>query len=313
MIRPAGFLSNPETAASNAFQRSDLDAISAQAAAAREFDAYVLRLRAAGVGVEVIDDMPAPHTPDSIFPNNWVSFHQDGRVFLYPMQAPNRRRERRASILAKINERFAIRDVVDQSGFENEGRYLEGTGSLVMDHENRIAYVCHSSRSHPDVMAAFAARSGYRPVWFHATDRRGQAIYHTNVMMCVGRTLAVVCTEAIADPAERKLLSESLAETGKGLIAISHQQMEAFAGNMLELRSSSGRPVFALSRRAWAALSEQQRRTISEYAEPVLAPIDTIERLGGGGARCMIAEIFLPKREPVRCARDDPASADYAG
>jgi hypothetical protein len=169
----------------------------------------------------------------------------------------------------------------------------------VLDHDNKIAYVCHSSRSHPDVMNAFVSHTGYRPVWFHALDRRGKPIYHTNVMMCIGRTLAVVCMESIADRTERDMLAQSVRATGKELIDISFDQMESFSGNMIELRSRNGHPVFAMSRGAWAALTDAQRNRISDYAEPVLAPIDTIERLGGGGARCMIAEIFLPKRRTV--------------
>ena len=311
MIRPAGFMSNPETAESNAFQTSDLDAVAAQATALLEFDAYVHLLRQAGVGVMVVDDSPTPHKPDSIFPNNWVSFHRDGRVFLYPMEAPNRRRERRTAVLAEIAKHFAIRELVDLGPFEEEGRFLEGTGSLVMDHDNKIAYVCHSSRSHPEAMGEFVGRTGYRPVWFHAVDRHGQAIYHTNVMMCVGRTLAIVCMEAIVDSSDREALCGSLKATGKDVMAISWEQMEAFAGNMLELQSTRGAPVFAMSGRAWASLTEPQRRRILNYGEPVLAPIDTIERLGGGGARCMIAEIFLQKRRATTDIRLDVALEGY--
>jgi hypothetical protein len=297
MIRPARFASNPETAASNAFQVNDIAPDAAQASARKEFDTYVQALRDAGVGVLVVEDSPEPHTPDSIFPNNWISFHQDGRVLLYPMEAPNRRLERQArtAVLEEIGKQFAIREIVDLGRFETEGKFLEGTGSMVLDHDNRLAYVCHSSRSHPDVMKALEAHSGYRAVWFRAADRRGKPIYHTNVMMSVGRTIAVVCLEAIADSAERARLREFLHSTGKQILDISLAQVESFAGNMLELRSSRGNPVFAASRRAWSSLTAAQQRLIAGYAEPVLAPIDTIERLGGGSARCMVAEIFLPR------------------
>lgn len=296
MIRPARFVSNPETASSNAFQNAAPDAAAAQLAALAEFDAYVAALHQAGVGVLVLDDTPEPHTPDSIFPNNWITLHADGRVMLYPMEAHNRRLERRQAVLEEIGKRFVIRETVDLGGFEGAGRFLEGTGSLVLDHDHKLAYVCRSSRSHPEALAEFAAHSGYRTVCFHAFDRRGQAIYHTNVMMCVGRTLAVVCMESIRDAGERALMAQTLQATGKELIDISIAQMESFAGNMLELHSRSGEPLFAMSRSAWAALSEAQRRRIAAYAQPVLAPIDTIERLGGGSARCMLAEIFLPRR-----------------
>lgn len=297
MIRPARFASNPETAASNAFQLDDIPPDAAQAAAQREFDTYVQALRHAGVSIVAVEDSPEPHTPDSIFPNNWVSFHRDGRVLLYPMEAPNRRLERRAAVLDEIARQFAVRETVDLGRFEAEGKFLEGTGSMVLDHDNRLAYVCHSSRSHPDAMKAFEAQTGYRAVWFHAVDRCGKPIYHTNVMMCVGRTIAVVCMASIADAAERDMLRKSLHAAGKQILDISLAQMEAFAGNMLELRSADGSPVFVMSRRAWASLDPGQRQRIAAYAKPVQAPIDTIERLGGGSARCMVAEIFLPKRD----------------
>jgi len=309
MIRPVGFVSNPQTAASNAFQTNELDPDTAQASAQKEFDAYAQALRDAGVGVVVVEDSPNPHTPDSIFPNNWVSFHRDGRVLLYPMEAPNRRLERRAAVLAEIGKYFAIREIVDLGRFEADGRFLEGTGSMVLDHDNKTAYVCHSSRSHPDVMKAFEDHSGYRAVWFHATDRHGKPIYHTNVMMCVGRTIAVVCMAAIADAGERDTLRRSLHAAGKQILDIGLAQMENFAGNMLELRSMHGNPVFAMSRRAWACLMDTQRQQLAAYAEPVLAPIDTIERLGGGSARCMIAEIFLPKRAALPRRGPDNALA----
>ncbi len=310
MIRPLRFASNPETAPSNAFQNSDPDPEAAQPAAQKEFDAYAQALRNAGVGIVVVNDSPQPHTPDSIFPNNWVSFHDDGRVFLYPMEAPNRRLERRIAVLAEIEKRFRIQEIVDMGCFEAEAKFLEGTGSMVLDRDNKLAYVCHSSRSHPDAMKTFEEKAGYEAVWFHAVDRHGKPVYHTNVMMCVGRTIAVVCSESIPDPAEREILCGSLHSTGKRIIDISLAQMEGFAGNMLELRSQRGHPVFVMSRRAWSCLSKEQQRRISEYAEPVLAPIDTIERLGGGSARCMLAEIFLPRLEPA--LRTEP-DAQLAG
>ena len=296
MIRPARFVSNPDTAASNAFQRAGRDPHASQAAAFAEFEAYVAALRSAGVGVTVVDDTPEPHTPDSVFPNNWVSFDREGRVFLFPMEAPNRRLERRLAVLAEVEKEFMIGELVDLGPFAAQGNYLEGTGSLVLEHDHKIAYICHSSRSHPDVMAAFGARTGYRAHWFHAVDRRGKPIYHTNVMMCVGATLAIVCLESLPDPVERQALAASLQRSGKEIVAISIAQMEQFAGNMLELKTASGEAVFVVSRRGWEALAPSQRARIAGYGKPVIAPVDTIERLGGGSARCMVAEIFLPKR-----------------
>ncbi len=311
MVRPARFVSNPETARSNAFQQAGLAADAAQRAALEEFDAYVALLRAAGVNVLVVEDTPEPHTPDSIFPNNWVSFHADGRALLYPMEAENRRLERRTEVLAAVSARFALKERIDLSGFERTGCYLEGTGSMVLDRQHRIAYVCRSSRSHPLAMQAFVAQTGYRAVWFDAVDRRGVPVYHTNVLMGVGTRVAVVCLEAIADEAERQQLVRLLEATGKRVLAISLGQMDEFAGNMLELRSQRGHAVWAMSRRAWASLDVAQRSLIADHAEPVLAPIDTIERLGGGGARCMLAEIFLPLSGAARpeTNRDLPSQA----
>ena len=296
MIRPVRFESNPDTAASNAFQRPGLDPHASQLAALAEFDAYVAALRGAGIGVTVLDDTPDPHTPDSLFPNNWISFGHQGRVFLYPMEAPNRRLERRLAVLAALEAQFHIGELVDLAPFAEHAQYLEGTGSLVLDHERHIAYACHSSRSHPAVMDAFCARSGYRPHWFHACDRGGQPIYHTNVMMSVGATLSVACLDALRAPHERLALAQSLQAGGKPLIAISIGQMAQFCGNMLELRAADGGAVFCFSRRAWAALSAAQRDAIRACGHPVIAPVDTIERLGGGSARCMLAEVFLPPR-----------------
>lgn len=311
MIRPARFTSNPETASSNAFQSGGLAPDLAQAAAQREFDTYVSALQDAGVGVLVVDDTPQPHTPDSIFPNNWISLHADGRVFLYPMEAHNRRMERRAGILSEIGKQFRISDIVDLCPFETRERFLEGTGSMVLDHLHKIAYVCHSSRSHPDAMKAFEEHSGYRAVWFRAVDRHGKPIYHTNVMMCVGTSLAVVCMESLLDAHERAMLGAALRESGKTVMEISYAQMESFAGNMLELRSRHGNRVLAMSRRAWRSLAPVQQEQIAAYAEPVRAPIETIERLGGGSARCMLAEIFLPRmlsQNPQDATRTAPAT-----
>jgi len=301
MIRPARFISNPQTAASNAFQHQQENACQAQASALQEFDAYVDALLGAGVGVTVIEDTPLPHTPDSIFPNNWISCHADGRVFVYPMEAVNRRQERRAAVLDKIAQSFNIREVIDLGHFEIGALYLEGTGSMVLDHEHQLAYICHSSRSHPAVMQEFMRYTGYRAIWFHAHDKHGLAIYHTNVMMCIGKGLAVICAEAISDTTERDVVCATLTASGKQIITISQNQMAAFAGNMLELKSSDGKAVFVMSRQAWVALTAHQQEIISAGASVVLAPIENIERLGGGSARCMLAEIFLPRRAASVC------------
>lgn len=296
MIRPARFLSNPQTSSSNAFQKSDIDHLEAQQNALAEFDAYVGELRRCGVDVLVIDDTVEPHTPDSIFPNNWISLHADGKVVLYPMEAPNRRLERCNKVLERIRQEFAVEEVIDLSGFEQSGQYHEGTGTMIFDHDNKMAYICFSSRSSQTVMKSVSETIDYQSFWFHSVDRHGKPIYHTNVMMCVGKTLAVVCLESIRDQDERTALAQALTARGKKIIDISYDQLERFAGNMLELSSRNGEPVFAMSRQAWSSLTPEQQTTISSYAKVALAPIDTIERLGGGGARCMIAEIFLPRR-----------------
>ena len=294
MIRPVRFMSNPQTQSSNAFQRTDVAFVSPEVAAMNEFDAYVAKLRAAGMDVTVIEDTPVPHTPDSIFPNNWVSFHEDGTVVLYPMQAENRRLERRQDILQEIGKRFDIRRVLDLSPIEKDGKYHEGTGVMVLDHIHKIAYVCRASRSHPDVIAAFSAHLGYEPFWFDAVDSNGKPIYHTNVMMGVGRTLAVVCLESVHDLAQRQQLVQKLTESCKAILPISYAQMNAFAGNVMELQNTTGQAVLALSTQAWQALSDGQQQLVHQHALPVTADLRTIETLGGGGARCMIAEIFLP-------------------
>lgn len=295
MIRPVHFFSNPETRASNRFQQPDADNATAQARAVAEFDGYVAALRAAGVNVLAIDDQPQGNTPDSIFPNNWISLHPDGRVFLYPMEAPNRRRERRDSVIARIRAEFAVGELCDLSAFEAEGKFLEGTGSMVFDHDDRRAYVCRSSRSHPEVLAALLLRLDYRAVVFDAVDCSGAAIYHTNVMMAVGSRLAVVCLEAIRPAAARERVRAQLQRHGKQVIDIDYAQMENFCGNVIELADAAGNAVFAMSSRAWHAFSPTQQAIFTAHGTVVHAPLDTIEQLGGGGARCMVAENFLPR------------------
>lgn len=303
MVRPARFLANPETMATNAFQRPLAPGVDAQAVVLAEFDAYVAALEAAGVSVLVVQDSVDPHTPDSVFPNNWVSFHADGTQVLYPMEAPNRRLERKPAVLAAVAERFEVSRTVDLSPFEAEGRFLEGTGSMVLDREHRIAYVGRASRSHPEAVRAFCEAMDYRPVWFDATDAGGTPVYHTNVMMALGGTLAVICLEAIEAPSQRIRLQGFLRETGKVVLPITRAQMAAFAGNLIELKGWNDHPVIALSRRAWHALSEPQRELVRAHGQPVLAPIDTLEQAGGGSARCMVAELHLPPRaEGVRWA-----------
>ncbi len=300
MVRPARFQSNPQTAESNRFQGNfDAPAAVQQAAALREFDGLVQALEASGVRVLVFDDTPEPHTPDAIFPNNWVSFHADGTVVLYPMEAENRRTERRHDIVEMLAEQhgFVVRNIVDLTHHEAKGHYLEGTGSMVLDRVNRIAYACLSSRTHLDPLGDFAQRLDYEVVSFDALDAGGVPIYHTNVLMNVGEALAVICAEAIPRDDQRKAVLERLEQSGHRVMELSFAQLQAFAGNMLELRSSSGTRVVAMSQRARDALTDSQLEILRSNGEVVSAPIDAIERSAGGSVRCMLAEIHLPTSE----------------
>ena len=298
MIRPVRFGFNAQTAASNAFQDATATKQGdAQTEALYEFDTMVQRLRAAGVEVTVVDDSSEPHTPDSIFPNNWVSFHHSGKIILYPMQAKNRRLERRMDIIEDLQKTFHVEEIIDLTHFENQEQYLEGTGSLVLDRENRIAYACLSSRTQPPVLAAWKnLMSGYEVVDFEAVDGSGLAIYHTNVVMCVGDTFAVICLEAIPDFDQRLYVKNKLQETGKEIIEISFEQLNHFAGNMLLVKKVSGAKLLVMSTQAHQSLTDQQRRTLGTYAEILHVDLHVIEANGGGSARCMMAEIHLPKK-----------------
>ena len=298
MIRPARFESNPHTAESNKFQGKNLSSPEQQQRdAEKEFDGLRKVLESNGIQVIQIDDTDEPHTPDSIFPNNWVSFHADGTVVLYPMEAPNRRTERRADIIDALSGEhgFQIREILDLSTHEDQGQYLEGTGSLVLDRVNRVAYACLSSRTHLDTLGDFAQRMDYKVVAFDAVDSDGAPIYHTNVLMNVGEELAVICDEAIPRQDQRKAVMQSLSDSGHDVVSLSFEQMEAFAGNMLELRSDSGERLVAMSEQARRSLNESQLERIESSAKIISAAIDNIESSAGGSVRCMLAEIHLPR------------------
>jgi hypothetical protein len=300
MIRPARFESNPQTAASNRFQvRSSATPEEQQAAALGEFQDLVTALRNAGIEVIVIDDTVSPHTPDAVFPNNWFSTHADGRVVLYPMEAANRRAERRLDVFDILRRRYQrhVKEVVDLSPHEHDGHYLEGTGSMVLDRVNRIAYACLSSRTHLAPLGDFAQRMGYDVVTFEAVDRNGAPIYHTNVLMSVGETTAVVCDAAIRREEQREAVLGRLRNTGHTIVSLDYAQLEAFAGNMLELRNQEGERVLAMSGQALDSLDDEQRRTLASSGRIVSVPINAIESLAGGSVRCMLAEIHLPTEE----------------
>jgi hypothetical protein len=295
MIRPVAFGFNTQTAESNAFQNRDDDQQAVQQKAVQEFDGFVQVLRDKGVNVTVINDTAEPHTPDSIFPNNWVSFHDNGDIFLYPMQAENRRLERREDIIRKMEESFKANHVIDLSRFEAKEQFLEGTGSMVLDRENRIAYACLSPRTNAEVLKAFCDYTGYKAVTFDAFDQNGQAIYHTNVLMAIGSKFAVICLDSIANTSEKEAVNKSLNSTGKEIIDITFDQMNHFAGNMLEIKNNEGKPLVVMSQVAFNSLNAGQIASLEKYGKLVYADINTIETNGGGSARCMMAEVHLEK------------------
>lgn len=296
MIRPVRFESNPLTAASNRFQGKTEDSPDDQNVAAQtEFDNLAAALRAAGIEVIVVGDTPEPHTPDSVFPNNWISFHSDGRVVLYPMEAENRRTERRMDIVEKLDSElgYSISEIIDLSAHEQAGHFLEGTGSMVLDRANHIAYACLSSRTQLDPLGDFAQRMEYDVITFDAFDQEGVPIYHTNVLMHIGEELAVICDAAISDQAQRTAVLQSLRDTGRDVVSLSYGQLQAFAGNMLELRTKNGSRLVAMSQQAFDSLDEQQLDRLRANGRIVTAAIDNIEASAGGSVRCMLAEIHL--------------------
>jgi len=296
MIRPVNFTFNAETAVNNAFQKTP-DAVGSDAGAQRqaleEFDGFVTLLRDNGLDVTVIDDTPEPYTPDSIFPNNWISFHQQGLICLYPMFAVNRRLERKPGVLEQLGRAFHIGQTLDFSSYEQEGLFLEGTGSMVLDRDNKIAYACLSPRTDKGVLLDFCAKTGYTPEVFAAVDSSHRAIYHTNVMMCVADRYVVVCPDSLPDTVERQHLAATIRASGKQLIPISLQQMDHFAGNMLQVHNRQGERLLVMSSQAYDSLSPQQIEQLSSYNKILQSPLTTIETNGGGSARCMMAEIHL--------------------
>lgn len=299
MIRPVRFAFNEQTAESNAFQDIKLAAQTkdiAQEDARREFDEMVRQLQAVGVDIKVYEDTLDPYTPDSIFPNNWVSFHASGTVVLYPMQAENRRLERRQDIIDDLAKKYHVARIIDLTHFEQEGKFLEGTGSLVLDRMHRVAFACLSPRTHPDVLAEFSRQTGYRTVSFRAADANGQAIYHTNVLMCITDTMAIVCLAAISDPDERLMIRQELERLNKRIVDISLAQMVHFAGNMLMVQTKKGQKLLVMSTQAFESLTPKQIDILDDYATLLHFDLSMIEGNGGGSARCMMAEVHLPRK-----------------
>ncbi len=294
MIKPVSFTFNTETAGTNAFQRSDEANTSSQNLALAEFNVLVQLLKDSGIQVLVVDDTAQPFTPDSIFPNNWFSTHEDGTMVVYPLYAANRRAERRADIAQMISDDFIMHDILDLTPAENEGRFLEGTGSMVLDRDLRICYACLSPRTNKSLLVDFCNKMGYELIAFHALDEQKQPIYHTNVVMSVGDKFMVVCFDCITNEEERHIIKQS---TSKEIVEISLAQLQHFAGNMLELINKDGEHLLVMSSRAYQSLTAQQITKLEKYAHIIHAPLTTIENLGGGSARCMIAEIFLGKKK----------------
>jgi hypothetical protein len=292
MIRPLHFVYNAETAVNNSFQvKGDQENLSEKAV--REFDQLAAALQDQGIHVTVVEDSPDPHTPDAIFPNNWISFHKSGVYCLYPMFAPNRRKERKSEVLELVQKNFHFHHLIDFTGYESENRFLEGTGSMVLDREKRLAYACLSPRTDQGVLEDFCNRLNYRPVVFHSTNDDGQAIYHTNVMMCVADRYVVICLDSIPAIAEKKFVTDTILASGKEMILISTGQMNQFAGNMLQLENNRGEKILVMSSAAWQSLSKEQREKLTQYNRIVHTSLQSIESNGGGSARCMIAEIHL--------------------
>jgi len=301
MVRPAAFDYNPQTAGTNSLQRrADGPSAAVQQLARDEFERVVRSLRSEGVRVCVVEDTPEPPKPDALFPNNWVSFHADGTVVLYPLQAENRRAERRREIIDRVAKElgFPVRRTLDLTYLEAEGRYLEGTGSLVLDHEQRIAYACRSPRTHEEALGEWSRQMGYEPVLFSAAGRDGKPLYHTNVLMCIGARCAIVGAQSIV-PSDRERVLQRLRGSGREVIEVGPEAIEGFAGNALELASWDEAlgdcNVLVMSTTARAALGTQVFARLAACTDNVLAvPLPTIERVGGGGIRCMLAEVFSP-------------------
>ena len=298
MIRPVNFGFNAETAVNNAFQVNAGDPAT-QEKALDEFDRFVTLLRSNGITVDVVNDTPDPFTPDSIFPNNWISFHSPDQVVLYPMFATNRRAERKQSVLDLIREKYVFSTPVDLTGLENENEFLEGTGSMVLDRDARICYACLSPRTSEEALDEFCSRMGYVPIVFEAVDQQGTEIYHTNVLMCVAEEYVVICLDSIRDPEERLLVSDAITGSGKELIEISPAQMKRFAGNMLQVVSRSGEKLLVMSDQAFASLGQKQLAKLQGYNRILHSSLTTIETNGGGSARCMMAENFLRPLNPA--------------
>lgn len=297
MVRPASFGYNDETAANNFFQHNPgLDRTVLQQKALAEFDSMVNLLREQDVDLIVLQDSKEPPKPDAVFPNNWISTSPDGKIFIYPMFAANRRPEKRDELLKQIAQDYVVWDVQDWSEFEAEGRFLEGTGSMVIDHDHEMIYAAISERTNLSVLEKFASTNGFQAIVFLATDKEGHPIYHTNVVMAVGEKFAVLCEEAIEEEWELIAVKQLLESTGHTIIPITREQLYAFAGNLLEIKNKKGESLIVLSETALKALRTDQLQVLQSFGKLVPVAVPTIEQVEGGSVRCMMAEIFLHRK-----------------
>lgn len=298
MVRPANFGFNTETAVNNAFQTNDesLSIAAIQEQALKEFDAMVEKLRNYDIDVLVIDDTKTPVKTDAVFPNNWFTSHEGGYVVTYPMFSPNRRQERREDIIEEISNSFVISKRYSFDYYEEKNQFLEGTGSMILDRENNKIYACLSERTNIKVLEKFAVLSNYDKLIFHATDPEGMPIYHTNVIMSLGKDLVIICLDSIGDMDEKKAIINSLQNDGKEIIDITFEQVKSFAGNMLELKKTDDSSLIVMSEQAFHSLEPEQINQIKSRSDFMYADIPAIEKYGGGSVRCMIAEVFLDKK-----------------
>lgn len=292
MVRPFQFYFNQQTAANNFFQ-SNINIENANELAIAEFDAMVEQLRTHQIKVQVVQDTKDPSTPDSIFPNNWFSTHAGGTLCLYPMYAENRRAERKLSVIDFLQKNYKIENLLDLTDLEKEGKFIEGTGSMVLDHQNKISYGCLSERLDKEVFTYWCNKMQFKPICFNAVDNKGQPIYHTNVMMCMGNQFVVICLESIADEQDKQIVLESILQTNKEVITISQDQLKHFAGNMLQVFDVDEKPHLILSNQAYKTLNLAQIKSLEKYNPLLQISIPTIEAIGGGSTRCMMAEIYL--------------------
>lgn len=297
MVRPAGFGYNAETAANNVFQsKVSISALEIQQKAIEEFDAFVDVLKNKGIDVTVMQDTDSPVKPDAIFPNNWFCTLEDGTVAVFPMYAVNRRIERRPEMIDELKKNYEVNHFEDWTKYESDNLFLEGTGSMIMDHGSKIIYACTSPRTNEEVLKEFAQKHGYTVFSFHAEDEKGVEIYHTNVIMHLGEDYAIICLDSVTNNTERHALTKLLSDTGHEVIPVSLNQVRAYAGNMLQVKNKSGEKFTILSLQAYNSLTAEQKQTLEKHTNLLPININMIETVGGGSVRCMLAEIFLKKR-----------------